>query len=274
MAHITRLPSHPGGLSIVIGFAFGLLACGGTVTGGGASTTSSSSSGGGAGGSTTQEPCESANSGASISCTLPGQGTGFKTCELDGNNTWAWTSCQASSSESTPLVLVFDGAAVTFSASVGAFDLASTMSVVTDWPTARTPWLARDRDGNGSIDDGSELFGSATKLATGARAKNGFEALAELDSNGDGLITSEDAAWPSLRLWADADGDRVSTAAELSPLAGRRVLAIDLRYTSARHCDDRDNCEVERASFTWADESGAVHTGAVVDVHLRHQAAR
>jgi hypothetical protein len=58
-----------------------------------------------------------------------------------------------------------------------------TMSVITDWPTSTTPWLALDRNGNGRIDDGGELFGSATLLRSGEPASNGFVALRELDSN-------------------------------------------------------------------------------------------
>jgi hypothetical protein len=170
-------------------------------------------------------------------------------------------------------VLSFDAAPVNFAAGAQAFDLAATMSVLTDWPTASTPWLALDRNGNGAIDDGGELFGSATLLKSGERAANGFVALAELDSNGDGRITPEDAAWSSLRLWSDANGDRRSTSGELAPLAARRILSIELRYRSERRCDARGNCEIERASFRWADTTGVEHEGAVVDVHLRHQPA-
>ena len=166
------------------------------------------------------------------------------------------------STTSTPLVLSFDGAPATLAASLGAFDLDGTMSVATDWPTAATPWLALDRNGNGAIDDGGELFGSATVLAGGSRAANGLVALAELDSNGDGQITPADAAWSSLRLWSDRDGDRVSSAGELGSLDARGITAIDLGYTSAPHCDLRHNCEVERASFRWVDPAGVAHTGA------------
>ena len=223
--------------------------------------------------------CTEAQAGNSRPCSLPGDApndpTGVQTCEGQPESQLAWSTCDAPfTSGSTPLVLSFDGAPVGFLAGLRAFDLAATMSVVTDWPTAATPWLALDRNGNGAIDDGRELFGSATVLRSGERAKNGFEALAELDSDGDGRITPEDAAWPSLRLWSDADGDRASSAGELAPLAARRILSIDLAYTSERRCDERGNCEVERASFLWADEAGVEHTGAIVDVHLRHQSTR
>src|SRR5262249_54443520 len=73
---------------------------------------------------------------------------------------WQYADCN------TPLVLSFDGAPVEYRIdSAHAFDLNGTRSQVTDWPTARTPWLALDRDGNGRIDDGGELFGSMSSRA-------------------------------------------------------------------------------------------------------------
>jgi hypothetical protein len=228
---------------------------------------------GGAGGGNSGDACNM--EGVLQSCGLPGDPpsdpTGTQQCEPSSDGPLVWSTCSAQSSGSTPLVLSFDGAPVDFVAGLGAFDVSGTASVVTDWPRAATPWLALDRDGNGAIDDGGELFGSATILRSGERARNGFVALAELDSNGDGKITPEDAAWPSLRLWADADGDRISSAGELASLGARRVLSIDLAYTSVPRCDDRGNCAVERAAFRWADASGVEHTGAIVDVHLKHQ---
>lgn len=230
---------------------------------------------GGGGGAESAEPETCTSAGASRACEGPGDApgapTGSQQCAADAHGALTWSNCTPSSTSSTPLVLSFDGAPVTLAATLGAFDVNGTMSVVTDWPAAATPWLALDRDGNGAIDDGSELFGSATVLRSGQRASNGFVALAELDSNGDGRITPEDAAWASLRLWGDADGDRVSSAGEVSGLGARRVLWIDLGYRSERRCDARRNCEIERAAFGWADEAGGEHVGAIVDVHLRHQ---
>jgi hypothetical protein len=285
MAHRSFSSSRALVLTLLAAGAIAVTACSGNVSGGGGKGDTGNGAGdtgdtggSGAGGGTAPDACTATQAGDERPCALPGDPadapSGGQNCEMDNGGQWAWNTCQPlGSTTSTPLVLSFDGAPVTFASTPGAFDLASTMSVVTDWPTARTPWLALDRNGNGAIDDGGELFGSATVLRSGARAANGFIALAELDSNGDGRITPEDAAWPSLRLWSDADGDRVSSAGELSPLAGRRILSIDLAYTSDRRCDARGNCEVERASFRWADDAGVEHTGAIVDVHLRHQPA-
>ena len=71
-------------------------------------------------------------------------------------------------------------------------------TVDNDWVGAETPWLALDRNGNGLIDDGRELFGSMTELPDGRRAPNGFAALAALDDDGDGRITARDAAFARL----------------------------------------------------------------------------
>ena len=251
------------------------VACGGNVEGGSGNGGSGGSGSGGSGGSDSN-PKACTLQGSFSACFLPGDPAGMPSggsqCEPDANGALTWGPCEPNSSaESTPLVLSFDGAPVTVAASAGAFDLDGTMSVVTDWPTATTPWLTLDRNGNGAVDDGSELFGSMTVLAGGTRAANGFVALAELDANGDGRITPEDPAWSSLRLWSDRNGDRASSAGELASLDARGVTAIDLGYTSVPRCDTRRNCEIERATFPWVDAAGVGHTGAVVDVHLHHQ---
>jgi hypothetical protein len=195
---------------------------------------------------------------------------GVQYCIMNENQELTWGDC-VQSTVSTPLVLSFDSAPVTFNASAGSFDLTGTMSIVTDWPAATTPWLALDRNGNGTIDDGGELFGSATVLNQGGRAENGFQALAELDSNHDGRITADDAAFSSLVLWADHDGDRASSAGELSSAVSSRLVSIELGYSRDRRCDARGNCEIERASFRYITASGEERTGTVVDVHLKHQ---
>ncbi len=170
----------------------------------------------------------------------------------------------------TPLVFNFDARPVRYAAaSAASFDIAAAGEcITTDWPTAATPWLARDLDGDGQIVDGAELFGSGTRTRAGHRADNGFSALAELDHNGDGLITPQDPGFSDLVLWSDHDGDRRSSGFELTPLAAHGVTAVELGYTRDARCDARGNCELERASFWFAPSGGEVQRGAVVDVHL------
>jgi hypothetical protein len=173
----------------------------------------------------------------------------------------------------TPLVLSFEPAAAVAYRPVSAcrgFDLSAKgdgRGSSTDWPTSATPWLALDRDGDGAITSGAELFGSASPVP-GGTAKNGFAALAPLDQDGDGAVDPDDPLFAALVIWADKNGDRVSQPEELRPLAVAGVLRLDVGYDLAPRCDARGNCAVERAPFVWLDADGGLREGALVDVHL------
>jgi hypothetical protein len=168
----------------------------------------------------------------------------------------------------TPLVLAFDDQPVAYTTG-GRFAFTAGDPVATDWPTAVTPWLALDRDGDGAITNGAELFGSSTPLPDGRLAADGFAALAVLDANHDGRIDRDDPAFASLVLWADRDGDRHSSPDELRP-ASEVIDAISLDVRIDLRCTERLDCERERAALSWHD-GGGHHTGSVVDVHLRYR---
>lgn len=102
-------------------------------------------------------------------------------------------------------------------------------------------FLALDRNGNGVIDDGTELFGTATPLASGAAASSGFDALLETDANADGVIDRADAIWTSLLLWADANHDGVSQAGEISRLTDTDVVALRTAFHEASRVDREGN---------------------------------
>jgi hypothetical protein len=160
----------------------------------------------------------------------------------------------------TPIVLAFRGERIAYTAAAHGD--------ATDWPTATTPWLARDVDGDGAITSSAELFGSDTVLPDGSHADNGFTALSPLDRNHDGVLDAHDPAFASLVIWADRDGDRQSSPGELTSLASR-VVRIALANARIPHCDARGNCEGERSTFTWRDALGATHEGAAIDVYLK-----
>jgi hypothetical protein len=166
----------------------------------------------------------------------------------------------------TPLVVAFDNQPVAFSAG-GSFAFTPGAPSMSDFPTAATPWLALDRDHNGAIDSGAELFGSDTRLADGTTARNGFVALADLDANHDGQIDARDPAFRSLVLWADHDQNRRSDPGELRAV-GSVIVSISLDHHVDLRCDVRSNCEGERAALIWRDARGTTHEGSIVDVYL------
>jgi len=88
----------------------------------------------------------------------------------------------------------------------------------TAWVSRDDGLLVRDLDGDGQITTGRELFGNNTVLTGGRKASNGFEALAELDDNGDGVVDNKDAAFASLKVWRDANSNGVTNDGELLSL--------------------------------------------------------
>ena len=77
----------------------------------------------------------------------------------------------------------------------------------TGWVGAEDGLLIRDRQPGAAITSGSQLFGDFTLLSNGTTAAHGFEALADLDDNHDGVIDQADAAWAELAIWKDSNSD-------------------------------------------------------------------
>ena len=142
------------------------------------------------------------------------------------------------------------------------FDLlADGTAVQSGWVSPQDGLLALDRNHDGRINDGSELFGSSTQLASGSRATDGYEALRELDSNGDGIISSADAAFADLRVWVDANTNALSETGELRSLASLHIADIQLSTTSAAQTN-AGNIIGLNSSFTTTD--GQSHAAADV----------
>lgn len=149
-----------------------------------------------------------------------------------------------------PLVLDLDGDGVELS-SIAAkdvyFDLdADGFAEKTGWVQPDDGLLAFDRDSNGKIDNGTELFGNATQ--------DGFDALKLLDANLDGRFDASDAEFVNLKVWRDLNGDGVSQAAELQTLTELGISSISLASRPVG-VSDEGNWVARSANVSFADGS-------------------
>jgi hypothetical protein len=174
---------------------------------------------------------------------------------------------------SSPLILDLDGDGIHLSSlrQGTSFDLLATGEKVwASWTDGKDAFLALDRNGNGVIDDASELFGNASG---GESHTDGFAALAELDDDGDGAIDARDRVFSHLLLWRDANRDGVSTESELMTLrdAGIRRLSLSVvRKSGPSSLDAHGNSIPLVTEFERSDGS----RGMLVDAFLRYRPAR
>ena len=127
----------------------------------------------------------------------------------------------------------------------------------TGWVSSQDGLLARDLNGDGQINDGSELFGEGTTLADGTKAKDGYVALNALDTNLDGLIDANDAAFGQLSVWVDRNGDAKTNSGELASLTELGITSISLNAQSSTAVNN-GNLIGLMGSYTTAD--GRTHT--------------
>jgi len=164
----------------------------------------------------------------------------------------------------TPIVLDLNGDGVsTQSIRNGVkFDLfADGKNINTGWVSSTDGLLVMDRNHDGVINDGSELFGEATKLSDGSTAKDGYAALRDLDSNHDGVIDASDAAFADLKVWVDANSDGVTETGELKTLQDLGIQSIS---AVADVNLSKDNGNLIGLTSSYQTTDGASHAAADV----------
>jgi hypothetical protein len=164
----------------------------------------------------------------------------------------------------SPIILDLTGDGITTQSILAGvkFDLFATgQKVDTGWVAGGDGLLALDRNHDGLINDGSELFGTATRLPDGSKAADGYAALRALDLNGDGAINRQDAAYGDLRVWVDTNADGISQAGELHTLA---ALGIASLQTEAAVTAVKNNGNWVGLTSSYQSTDGSIHDSADV----------
>jgi len=123
-------------------------------------------------------------------------------------------------------------------------------------------WLALDRNSNGVIDNGLELFGNHTSQPNPppGELRNGFLALMVYDwpangGNGDSVIDVHDSVFDSLLLWQDMNHDGFSQSTEIHTLGSLGVRSISLGYRESNRRDEWGNVFRYRANVKGTSEA-------------------
>ena len=130
------------------------------------------------------------------------------------------------------------------------------------WPDQnwRNGWLVLDRNGNGIVDDFTELFGNMTPQPVSSDP-NGYSALAVFDDpanggNGNGVIDPDDSVYQHLRIWIDQNHNGVSEPDELKTLQELGIFRIGLNYWLSNYVDKNGNRFRYKAKVWNADVGG------------------
>ncbi|MFA5455500.1 MAG: calcium-binding protein [Sulfurimonas sp.] len=136
------------------------------------------------------------------------------------------------------------------------------VKTATGWVKSDDALLVLDRNANGTIDNGSELFGDQT-LVNGVKATDGFAALSAEDSDANGIFDINDTNFGNVRLWQDLNQNGISETNELKTLTQAGIVSISLSSTQTNIAV---NGGVQTAKGTFTKSDGTTGESATVDV--------
>lgn len=142
----------------------------------------------------------------------------------------------------------------------------------TSWIDKGDAFLALDKNSNGLIDNGNELFGNHTISNTrfkytNNKATNGYEALKAYDLNGDNVIDSKDEIYDKLLLWKDSNQNAITDKGELIKLKDSGIVSIDLNYKNTS-IDEKGNTIKQSSTVTFEDGSTTIANDVWFKVNL------
>ncbi|MDO9492770.1 hypothetical protein [Acetobacterium sp.] len=159
-----------------------------------------------------------------------------------------------------PLVINYDAGSASVTAEKYAFDIDAngTLDQIS-FVGPGSGFLALDSNGDGKINDGSELFGP--------QSGNGFSDLAKYDSDGNNWIDENDAIYEKLQIWSkDSAGKDV-----LMALGQKGVGAIYLGNVSTsfalKGADNQTNGQLQRTGI-YLNEDGSAGTVQHIDLSI------
>lgn len=119
-------------------------------------------------------------------------------------------------------------------------------------------FLALDRDGDGRIGDGSELFGT--------KSGDGFKDLAAFDEDGNGWIDENDSIYSKLKVWTkDEDGNDYMINLKDADVGAIYLDNVDTQF-SLKDGNNRLNGEIKKTGIYLHESTGAAGTLNHIDL--------